>query len=52
MVDEFDVFQKKNLNFAKKEIILTFEKVDKFDPDVFRQLMEFAHTGRLDLQPR
>ena len=23
-----------------------------FDSDVFRQLMEFAHTGRLDLQPR
>ena len=27
-------------------------QVEKFDPDVFRQLMEFAHTGRLDLQPR
>ena len=27
-------------------------RVDKFDSDVFRQLMEFAHTGKLDLQPR
>ena len=27
-------------------------RVEKFEPDVFRQLMEFAHTGRLDLQPR
>ena len=22
------------------------------EPDVFRQLMEFAHTGRVDLMPR
>ncbi|XP_023340710.1 serine-enriched protein, partial [Eurytemora carolleeae] len=27
-------------------------RVDMFESDVFRQLMEFAHTGRIDLQPR
>ena len=27
-------------------------RVEKFDSDVFRQLMEFAHTGKIDLQPR
>ena len=27
-------------------------RVERFDSDVFRQLMEFAHTGRIDLQPR
>ena len=27
-------------------------RVNGFEPDVFRQLMEFAHTGRVDLQPR
>ena len=27
-------------------------RVTGFEPDVFRQLMEFAHTGRVDLMPR
>lgn len=27
-------------------------RVNGFEPDVFRQLMEFAHTGRVDLMPR
>ena len=30
----------------------TTVRVDRFEPDVFRQLMEFAHTGTVDLQPR
>ena len=27
-------------------------RVTGFEADVFRQLMEFAHTGRVDLMPR
>ena len=30
----------------------TTVRVTGFEPDVFRQLMEFAHTGRVDLMPR
>ena len=56
--DILDLYQEyKTLPQPKQEVKLKSKnhltiRIEEFEADVFRQLMEYIHTGRLDLQPR
>ena len=55
---ELNFYQEyKTLPQPKQEVKLKSKnhltiRIEEFEADVFRQLMEYIHTGRLDLQPR